>query len=125
MKIQKATMRAIDRRGTVLRAENAVKVTLKGNIRLILTTDRDGAPTAEVRRYVKDADLAREQGQETGDDHVLMDWFELVDVRVMFYDDTMTLTGYTESTEGRQRGGQPLRKPAGDALMTRVEWVLR
>jgi hypothetical protein len=125
MKINKATMRAVDRRGTPVQGEHAAKVTLKGDIRLVLTPNRLGVPTAEIRRYVTDADLADQNGQEDGDDDVLMDLFEVTDVRVMFFDGTMTISGYMEGADGIERDGQRLRRFGADAPLVRVEWNLR
>lgn len=127
VKIKKATMRAVDDRGVPLSGEQRVKVSLKGDLRLVLAPDHSGVPSASIRRYITDPDLADERGQASDDPDVLMDWFEVADARVMYFDGTMTLTGYTAATDGLTRDGTHLRSRAGtrNESLTRVKWELR
>lgn len=130
MKIKKAEQDLIDPySGRRVPGTETIKV--KGDLDLKVTRDHSNRKVAEIRRHVRDADLASEQGNDS--DLVLMDWFVVYDADVTIFGEAICITGYSVGALGVRRDGKspypdgrddPYHSESDEPLV-RVEWMLR
>lgn len=129
MKIEKAHMEVMTRNG---HADKGVEtITLDGGVDLTIRNTEDGQQ-AEIRRYVEDPLLAANNGQESDDPYVLVDWFLVRDTKVSFHDGRLRIFGYMSGAKGHRRDGtSPYGDGDGNAYiddeqpLVRVRWDLR
>jgi len=137
VKIKHAVMEVTDSFGRPVGDYPRVNLKAKASAgeRITLTVlDRDHShpAKAEVRRYITDPDAAEEAGHESGDDEILVDWFDLVDADLVWLGDRLEVTGYMHGVEGLRRDGlNPMTGKPGavdwlgdDRPLVRVRWYL-
>lgn len=130
MKITKARMEVLD--GDGHRDKDHEPIKLKGDLDLKVTRGPGGRMQAEIRRHILDAERAMDEGQETGDNLILLDWFMVNDVDVTIFGEVIKLSGYMNGAKGARRDGEsPYGHGKGNAYMdvdealVRVEWRLQ
>lgn len=134
MKITHAQMEVVTVDGDRVPGHDKVTFKAKKNREIDLRTfdlNHRGGLTAEIRVHLKDADLAESLGNESDDPYVLMDWFQIHDATVTFFDGRLKVIGYQMGVEGSRRDGKsPVGTGKGNPLddydrpLVRVRWDL-